>query len=258
MMRGLRTRHFLFVLSFSIAGLVGTGVAHRRSVSIGFQPDGSIVIPTGQALTPAGEHIEVSDRPLGMVLSPNGALMAVVTGANFGTRSLHIIDVNLRTLKQSISIGNSFVGVDFSPAGDKIYVGGGASNDVKFFTLQPTGLFAADGTLPIAGAAPSGLTLNGNGSRLYVALNHGPPGGGDRHGDASDRDAHSRRHLSVYRCHVGRRIQGVRQQLGRQDAWPGRLHRRDVPCGGRPPHRDSSERDRVRDRHRQQCRHQDH
>ena len=167
----LRTRYFLVALPIFVAGLVGTGVAHRRSLSIGFQPDGSIMIPTGQPLTPAGDHIEVSDRPLGMVLSPNGALMAVVTGANFGTRSLHIIDVNLRTLKQSISIGNSFVGVDFSPAGDKIYVGGGASNDVKFFTLQPTGLFAANGVLPIAGAAPSGLTLSGDGSRLYVALN---------------------------------------------------------------------------------------
>ena len=195
----LRTRHFLIALSLFIAGLVGTGVAHRRSLSIGFQPDGSIVIPTGQALTPAGDHIEVSDRPLGMVLSPNGALMAVVTGANFGTRSLHIIDVNLRTLKQSISIGNSFVGVDFSPAGDKIYVGGGASNDVKFFTLQPTGLFVADGTLPIAGAAPSGLTLNGRRQPALCRAEHGPPGGGDRHGDTSDRDPDSGRHLSVHR-----------------------------------------------------------
>jgi len=171
-MRGFRNRRFLFALPLFIAGLVGTGVALKHSLWVGVQPDGSVLIPTGQALTPAGDHIEVSDRPLGMVLSPNGALMAVVTGRSFGgTRSLHIIDVHSKTLKQSISIGNSFVGVDFSPGGDRIYVGGGASNDVKFFALAPDGAFVADGTIGIAGAAPSGLTRNGNGSRLYVALN---------------------------------------------------------------------------------------
>jgi YVTN family beta-propeller protein len=172
MMRSLRTRRVQSLLALCIAGLVGTGVvAYRRSLSVGVQPDGSVMIPTGQALTPAGDHIEVSDRPLGMVLSPNGALMAVVTGSNFGTRSLHIIDVQSKTLKQSISIGNSFVGVDFSPEGDRIYIGGGASNDVKFFKLASGGSFVPDGTLGIAGAAPSGLMRTASGSRLYVALN---------------------------------------------------------------------------------------
>ena len=60
----------------------------------------------------------------------------------------------------------------FSPGGDIIYVGGGASNDVKIFKAAADGTFAADGTIPISGgSAPSGLTLDANGSRLYVALN---------------------------------------------------------------------------------------
>ena len=41
-----------------------------------------------RALTPAGRHIEVNDRPLGMVLSPNGQSLAVVTGSNFDPRAL--------------------------------------------------------------------------------------------------------------------------------------------------------------------------
>ena len=93
MIRVRHSRRLVLALPLVIVGLVGTGVAVSRSTLVGLQPDGSILIPTGQALTPAGDHIEVSDRPLGMVLSPNGALMAVVTGSNFGTRSLHIIDV---------------------------------------------------------------------------------------------------------------------------------------------------------------------
>ena len=169
-MRGVRIQRVLFILLF-VPGLVATGVAVKRSLSIGVQSDGSIVIPTGQTLTPAGHHIEVNDRPLGMVLSPNGESLAVVTGSNFNPRTLHIIDVTSKTLKQTIAIGDSFVGVDFSPNGNIIYVGGGRNNDVKMFTLASDGRFVAAGAISIPGSAPSGLKVNASGSRLYVALN---------------------------------------------------------------------------------------
>jgi len=42
---------------------------------------------------------------------------------------------------------------------------------VQTFKRLADGSFAADGAIAIAGAAPSGLSLNANGSRLYVALN---------------------------------------------------------------------------------------
>src|SRR5262245_15769972 len=153
-------------------GIAATGYAVGRRVLVGVQQDGSIVVPNGQTLTPTGTHIEVNDRPLGMVVSPNGSLLAVVTGSNFRPRALHIIDLNTRTLKQTIAIANSFVGVAFSPAGDTIYVGGGASNDVKIFKSDANGVFAANGTIPVSGGAePSGLSLNPAGTRLFVALN---------------------------------------------------------------------------------------
>jgi len=59
------------------------GFAFGRHVTIGVQPDGSIINPVGQLLTPAGTHIQVNDRPLGMVLSPDHQVLAVVTGSNF-------------------------------------------------------------------------------------------------------------------------------------------------------------------------------
>jgi YVTN family beta-propeller protein len=166
-----RSRLFFTLLILTV-GIAATAFAFKHSVTIGVQPDGSIVVPNGQTLTPAGTHINVNDRPLGMVVSPDASLLAVVTGSNFSPRALHIIDLATRTLKQTLSISNSFVGVAFSPAGDRIYVGGGASNDVKFFKKAADGSFAADGTLPIPGGPqPSGLTLDATGSRLYVALN---------------------------------------------------------------------------------------
>ena len=86
------TRLLFFTLLF-LAALVGTGLAVRSRILVGMQPDGTVTIPTGQTLRPAGTHIEVNDRPLGMVVSPNGQLLAAVTGSNFAPRALHIIDV---------------------------------------------------------------------------------------------------------------------------------------------------------------------
>jgi hypothetical protein len=119
-MRMQLPRRLLLWFSLIAVPLVVTGFAYRSRLTIGFQPDGSVLIPNGQTLTPAGTHIEVSDRPLGMVLIPSRQVMADVTGSNFNPRALRLIDVNTRTLKQTISIANSFVGVSFSPSGDKI------------------------------------------------------------------------------------------------------------------------------------------
>src|SRR5262249_29242681 len=64
-----------------------------------------------------------------------------------------------------------FVGVDFSPSGDRIYVGGGTNNSIMIFSLASDGSFVADGSISIPSSAPSGLKVNKDGSRLYVALN---------------------------------------------------------------------------------------
>ncbi len=154
----------LMVLATAAAAVLTT----RR---VGRQPDGSILIPTGQTLTPAGTHIEVSDRPLGMVISPDGGLLAVATGSNFSPRSLHLIDTARKSVVQTIAIGDSFVGVAFDATGSRLYVGGGRDNDVKVLNRQPDGGFREAEAIGIPDSAPSGLALSADGGTLYVALN---------------------------------------------------------------------------------------
>lgn len=50
-------------------GTTVLAIHHHRQV--GLQQDGGIVVPTGQTITPAGTHIEVDDRSLGMAVSPD-------------------------------------------------------------------------------------------------------------------------------------------------------------------------------------------
>src|SRR5262245_38750653 len=170
-MRSRTARRAAIALLTLTFGIGTTLLAVRTHHLVGVQDDGSILAPNGRTLTPAGTHIGVNDRPLGMAVSPDGSLLAVVTGSNFSARALHLIDVQTRTLKQTLGIASSFVGVAFNPGGDMLYVGGGTSNDVKIFKASG-GMFAAAGTIPISGGPqPSGLTINADGSRLYVALN---------------------------------------------------------------------------------------
>ncbi|MCC6861194.1 MAG: hypothetical protein IT158_21680, partial [Bryobacterales bacterium] len=83
---------------FAAAAVFAAAAALVQGPRAGLQPDGSYLIPTGQRLTPAGRHIEVNDRPLGMVLSPDGSRLAVVTGSNFAPRALHILDARRAAL----------------------------------------------------------------------------------------------------------------------------------------------------------------
>jgi YVTN family beta-propeller protein len=147
------------------------GVAFARQGKIALEPDGSYIIPTGQRITPAGSHVEVNDRPLGMALSPDGSTLAVVTGSNFNPRALHLVSTNTHAVQQSIKLGNSFVGVAFGLDGNTLYVGGGSDNDVKIFHRQSDAQFAQDSDIAIANSAPSGLALSPDGKLLYVALN---------------------------------------------------------------------------------------
>lgn len=148
----------------ALAAMVG--VAPR----LGRQADGSYLIPTGQRLTPAGLHVEVNDRPLGLALSPDGTRLAAVTGSNFAPRALHLIDALAGKVTATVGLGNSFVGVAFSADGRSVYVGGGASNEVKMFRLAAAGLEEA-GTVKLPGAAPSGLCVAEDGRTVWVALN---------------------------------------------------------------------------------------
>ena len=106
-----------------------------------------------------------------MVRSPDGKLWAVVTGSNFSPRKLHLIDIGRKSVIQSISIGDSFVGVAFDPTGKKLYVGGGRDHAIEFFERRDGAEFAQAGSIAIPDAAPSGLALSADARTLYVALN---------------------------------------------------------------------------------------
>jgi YVTN family beta-propeller protein len=127
-------------------------------------------LPNGQTITPTGTQITVNDRPLGIAVSPNNSVAAVITASNFKTQAIHFIDLATQTVTQTVN-GANFVGVAFSPDGKTLYVGGGTDNDVKILTAGQNNQWSITQKIPIPGAAPSGLSLSPAGDKIYVALN---------------------------------------------------------------------------------------
>jgi DNA-binding beta-propeller fold protein YncE len=161
-------RVYWWVLAAAAVAVVSQPVWKRM---VGRQADGSYLLPTGQVVRPLGRTVEVNDRPLGIAMSPDGRQAAVVTGSNFATRAVHVIDLASATLAQTLPVADSFTGAAFTADGNTLYVGGGSSNAVHVFTRKAGAPFAAEASIPLPGSAPSGLVLSPDGQHLFVACN---------------------------------------------------------------------------------------
>ncbi len=158
-----------------------------QGVEVGRQPDGSVVVPTDQVITPAGQQVEFSGRPNAVAVSPDGTTAAYLTaGAAAAGGPITLVDLATGAIKQAFSPGDrsaSFDGLLYAPNGRHLYA---SFNDGKILIAD----VAADGTLslgalvalpPVVGVSapggnpatpnPGGLALSPDGTTLYVALN---------------------------------------------------------------------------------------
>ncbi len=143
----------------------------------------------GWVLTPAGDQVTVGDRPMGAALSPDGRYLAVSNDGQ-GVQSLTLVDVNAKKVVQTIEYHSPqalFVGVGFSPDGDRLYASAGVNNKIRVYDfdggslsetdpirLGPSSVKQTDSGSSVTDAEkyfPAGLDLTSDGSRLFVANN---------------------------------------------------------------------------------------
>jgi YVTN family beta-propeller protein len=147
---------------------------------VGQQPDGSVLVPTDQVITPAGDQIMMNgQRPNAVALSPDGHTAAFLTASCNGCSLITTIDRDTGKVKQQLNPqrgGAAATGIIYSADGQHLY-----ASDTAGFVLQAS--VAADGTLtqqatiplptPSVGwgsAYPEGLALSPDGALLYVAM----------------------------------------------------------------------------------------
>lgn len=167
---------------FPIIGLGLIGVcaifsqpeAARR---VGPQADGSVLLPTGWQLRPAGTQMDTDTFPMASAMSPNKRFMAVLHGG-YNPPSVVILDP--ATLKQisRVELPDAWLGLSFSPDGKSLYVGGGARAMVFALTVSADGQLTRAGDWRLTEGDPTHEDFTGDvqvspdGRLLYVAMLH--------------------------------------------------------------------------------------
>lgn len=148
---------FVAVLAAVRTVSLAQGLMPSANANPGSQTDGSILLPNGWRVAPAGKMLAVGTLPLNLVTSPDGRY-AIITNNGIAKPSFSIVDLANWTVKNTVPVENAFLGLAWSADGTKLYSGGGGQNNVQEFSY-------IDGTLTrartMALPAKPGETLAG-------------------------------------------------------------------------------------------------
>lgn len=155
----------LTLLGVAILGLLGFGWLVVQKV--GEQPDGKVLVATGQIVQPVGTQIPIPGRPIGLVLSKDGETLFVKEN-----RGLSAIDLSSNTILDTLRFGTSLVGLALDASGD-VWVTDAASGVRQVRWAAGKLSEVAKIELPEAPAKgpayPCGIVI-GRSGRAYVAL----------------------------------------------------------------------------------------
>lgn len=143
---------------------------------------GVTLLPNGWRISPAGRHLMIGDLPLAMAESPDGRFL-VVTNNGWTRPTLRVVDLERLYVTGVIPVDDAWLGLVWSPSGDRVFSSGAAANTINEFRFDKTRLRAgAKLPLPTPGRgaakpdAPArregpfvgGLSIRADGKRLYA------------------------------------------------------------------------------------------
>lgn len=122
-----------------LAALLVSQPAPREVV--GPRPDGSFLLNSGWTLRPAGKQISLGTMPMSSALSKDGKFLLVLNGGYLPPTISVLETATMREVERT-PVADGWLGLTFSPKGDRVYVGGGSQASVFEFSYS-----AADGKL---------------------------------------------------------------------------------------------------------------
>ncbi len=153
--------------------------APALTYSIGRQPDGSVVVPSDQVLTPAGRQIELPlSRPNTVAIRPDRKTAAVLVKPD-NTSPIRVIDLeNSMEVQEYIPpnglTAGSYAGLVYSQDGKTLYASQDSGN-IQIADVDDAGRLTFNHAIqipqPVLGANPGALALSADGRSLYVVFN---------------------------------------------------------------------------------------
>ncbi len=150
----------------------------RDTLKVGVQPDGRIVVPTNQILSPAGKQVTFPGRPVDLAFADDGKTVVVKN-----MHDLVFLDAATGEIQQTLElprVGNARLGfsvVGLAVKGDRVYASE-AKNQVVGAKRQADGSYKWEQTILIprpkvgGDAHPAGMCLQGD-DTLWVTATRG-------------------------------------------------------------------------------------
>ena len=162
-----------FVIVVATLGIVSAQTTGR----VGPQPVATGETPDHWQLTPAGLQVEIGDRPMGLVATPDGRYL-IVSNNGQGVQSLVLFDTYTDKVVQVIPYPSPealFLGVAVSRDGSRVYASAGSNDKVRVYDLGVNGL-TERASIRLddndeADLYAAGVALSPDDRTLYVALN---------------------------------------------------------------------------------------
>ena len=135
----------------------------------GLHPNTNLLF-NGWGVTPAGEHVRISDLPLKMVVSPDKKMLLAASGG-FNDTGLSVLDISTRQRTQFFPLPEVWNGLAFSADGHHIFVGGGDSGQIYQFTYAGGKVEAADIVKPAPDETLvflAGIAIHPKTGKVYV------------------------------------------------------------------------------------------
>ena len=122
----------LAALFLSLAALVGSQPAPPERV--GPVANGGYLLNSGWVVRPVGKQIPLETLPLSTALSPDKKYLLVLH-CGYRPPSISVLDATSGDVLSTTRVPDAWLGLTFSPKGDRVYVGGAARGSVFEFTF---------------------------------------------------------------------------------------------------------------------------
>src|SRR3954471_8013281 len=131
---------------------------------------GKNLLASGWGVTPAGEHVRISDLPLKMIVSPDKRMLVTVSGG-FNDTGITLLDIKTRKVAQFLPLKECWNGLAFSRDGKRIFVSGGDTGLVHVFDYKNGSATPAKAVKPLESDAAvflAGIAVHPTNGTVYV------------------------------------------------------------------------------------------
>src|SRR4051794_40056756 len=155
----------------------GAGTKSRQATAWpGMTAAGTVLLPNGWSLKPAGRQTRLGDLPVQIAVHPADPVLAILH-AGYGEHEVVTLDAETGRVFGRVALPETFAGLAWSADGKQLYAGGGF-DDVIYRFDHARGLLSNKAVLayPKAGPArrvPGGLAPSADGKTLWAANVHG-------------------------------------------------------------------------------------